>query len=551
MKIKKPIMYLIAIAIMGLLITSASSLPMQKTSSQEDEIKAEYLVVQRQPMLKTKNVGAPMHPLFSGVPITGGDYDEFHPSVAGSPAGGFYAMTEQTEDGSIYQIWLYGSSDGVVWDPILSTTTMNNAQFTDMDQNVYGTYGTSGASPDNSGQILILQGEIEDGWIWDFGSYNMNEFSNNHIACYTFEGPEGDPGTWNWGGISFTGYNGYGTNNIDGCPYIFYQSSSEGSGIIGWLTGAVSGCQNVGSTIDSATNIMYSVYDRYTGTEWELLIRKDNFGKWQYNSAGGYWTHAYMTSYHVNSTADLRYPSIAAYDNNVIVACQKGSDVVVFYSTNGFSSKTEVLVETSASYPEIVMAAQGKPVLTYIKDNVLYYRTSNDEGATWSDAEVVSDNQVNLNNRAANLDESSGNVYGVWEDTRGANIDAFFDIVYEYENTPPNTPTINGPTKVGKDVPQTYTFNTTDPDGDDVYYFVDWGDGTNTGWITQTTANHTWTKKGTYPVTCKAKDVYNAESGVATIQVKVPRSKSMNNLLYQIFARYPNVFPILRLILGY
>jgi len=53
----------------------------------------------------------------------------------------------------------------------------------------------------------------------------------------------------------------------------------------------------------------------------------------------------------------------------------------------------------------------------------------------------------------------------------------------ELPNDPPEKPTINGPTsaKTGED--HKYTFVTTDPDGDDVYYFVDWGDETNSSWL--------------------------------------------------------------------
>jgi len=474
MKIKRPILYLIAIAIVGLLITSASSLPIEKSSPQVDEIRAEYMVVKSQPLSKTKPIDNSMQPLFYGAQMTAGDYDEFHPSVAGSPAGGFYAMVEQTEDGYVWQPTIYGSADGVTWDPIL-TALYDNAEYTDMDQNTYGTYGTFGAPPDASGQIVVMQGEIEDGWVWDFAASNINGFSNNRIACYTFEGPEGDPGNWNWGGLTMTGYNGYTGTPISGCPFVFYQSDAEGSGIIGWLTGAVSDCEHVGSIIDPVKNILYSVYDRFTGTGYELLLRKDNFALWQWNSAGQYWAHAYMTSMHITDPggANLTYPSVAAYNNNVIVACQKGSDVIVYYSANGFSSKTEVAVQTSAYYPEVVFAAQGIAVLTYTKDNVLYFRTSDNYGATWSDEAVVSDNQINLNDRAANLDEFGGSIYGVWEDTRGDNIDAYFDMVYEFENNPPATPNLTGQHKLKKNVAYDFTFSTTDPDGDDVSYMVE------------------------------------------------------------------------------
>lgn len=536
---------MIAIAIVGLLITSASSLPITQTSSQEDEIGAEYLFIKSQPLSKSKLVDNSVKPLFYSVQMTGGDFDEFHPSVAGSPAGGYYAMVEATEDGYLWQPTLLGSADGITWEGIL-TALYDNSEYTDMDQNVYGTYGTFGAPPDDGGQIIIFQGEIEDGWVWQWSTYGFDDLINNRIACYTFEGPNGDPGTWNWGAATLTGYNNYNGANIVGCPFISYQTSSDGFATIGWLTGAVSGCEHTGSAMDLVKNILYSVYDRDTGTGWELLVRKDNFGVWQ--PSGESYRHAYMTSMHVTDpAANLTYPTVAAYDNKVIVACQKGTDVIAYYSSNGFTSKTEVLVETGAYYPEVVFAAKGKAFITYTKDNVLYYKSSDDGGASWSDAEIVSDNEVNLNDRAANLDEFGGSVYATWEDTRGANIDAYFDQIYQYVNNPPAIPTLAGETDLKKNKNYTYTFSTTDPDGDDVYYMVEWGDGTSTGWITETSATHKWAK-GSFEIRCKAKDDFNAESGYVTLAVKAPRARFST---FRFLDFFPNAFPLLRLILGY
>ncbi len=92
----------------------------------------------------------------------------------------------------------------------------------------------------------------------------------------------------------------------------------------------------------------------------------------------------------------------------------------------------------------------------------------------------------------------------------------------------PNTPTITGPAK-GKPGQQ-YMFNTTttDLDMDPIFYWIDWGDGSNTGWLGAfppgfvVHANHSWTKKGTYQVKVKAKDVFNAESPWATLDVNMP-----------------------------
>jgi hypothetical protein len=74
----------------------------------------------------------------------------------------------------------------------------------------------------------------------------------------------------------------------------------------------------------------------------------------------------------------------------------------------------------------------------------------------------------------------------------------------------PDPPT--GPTTGFTDVEYTYTGSTTDPDGDDIYYKFDWGDGTTSGWLgpftsgTEVEANHAWTYGDTYEVRLKAKD---------------------------------------------
>ena len=95
----------------------------------------------------------------------------------------------------------------------------------------------------------------------------------------------------------------------------------------------------------------------------------------------------------------------------------------------------------------------------------------------------------------------------------------------ESVNQPPNPPTITGPTQ-GK-VGTAYSFNITaiDPDGDEVYYFVNWADNTTSGWLgpftsgQQMTVSHTWDKKGMYLIKAKAKDVSELESNWSDLHV--------------------------------
>ncbi|KYK20180.1 hypothetical protein AYK24_04075 [Thermoplasmatales archaeon SG8-52-4] len=553
---RKNIMLATAIVVVGLMITSAaSSISIQQTDQKENEIVAHYLSVQSQPIAK-RLIDKSSKPLtFAGVAITGGDFDEFHPSVAGAPGGEFYAMAEYTEDDVVWHPMMYGSADGITWDPLVEYL-YDNSEYTDMDQNAYGTYGTFGAPPDANGQIVVLQGEIMDGWVWDFGSYGIDEFSHNTIDCITFEGPEGDPGEWNWGGLTMSGHNSYVSPEIDGCPYVFYQYSAAGGGIIGWLSGDVAGCENVGSAMDLVTNMHYAVYDRDTGAgNYDLLVRKDNFGVWQYNSAGDYWTHPMVTNLKITDAANLMHPSVAANNNNVVIACQKDADVIVYYSLNGFSSKTEVTVETGAAYPEVAIAADGAVIVTYVKEGTMYMKTSDDGGASWGSAEVVSDNQINSNDQSANLDTYQGNVIGVWEDIRGDNVDIYFDMIYAVPNDPPLQPSITGPNGGKKGQAYTFNFNSVDPNGDQVKYFIDWGDTNteSTALVTEGTnhpVQHTYAEDGTYTITAYAQDALGLNGDPSIKEFKVARSKSIDLSIFSFLENHPNLFPILRQLLG-
>jgi len=108
-------------------------------------------------------------------------------------------------------------------------------------------------------------------------------------------------------------------------------------------------------------------------------------------------------------------------------------------------------------------------------------------------------------------------------------------------NTPPNTPGITGNKKGNIGEEYQYTFNTTDIDQDDVYYYVNWSDNTTNQLIgpyhsgEEAILNHTWSEKGTYTLKVKARDIYGAESDYATLEIKMP--KAVNTIFYQLLLR--------------
>jgi hypothetical protein len=121
-------------------------------------------------------------------------------------------------------------------------------------------------------------------------------------------------------------------------------------------------------------------------------------------------------------------------------------------------------------------------------------------------------------------------------------------------NDPPSKPTIDGPPNGKKGIAYDYNFSAIDPDGDDIFYSVYWGDmwpewlgPYNSGEII--TLNHTWIEKAEYLICVTAKDVYDFKSDVTSLEVTIPKNKPFGynlNIFNWLFERFPNAFLILK-----
>jgi hypothetical protein len=112
---------------------------------------------------------------------------------------------------------------------------------------------------------------------------------------------------------------------------------------------------------------------------------------------------------------------------------------------------------------------------------------------------------------------------------------------------PPGTPTISGESHGRKGIPYLYKFLTTDSEGDDISYYIDWGDNTSTGWLgpyasgTQINVRHTWAVEGAYMIRAKAKDPTGLESAWATLPISMPvLSQESSELMFNQMPVYVN-----------
>ena len=101
-------------------------------------------------------------------------------------------------------------------------------------------------------------------------------------------------------------------------------------------------------------------------------------------------------------------------------------------------------------------------------------------------------------------------------------------------NQPPNKPSISGPSTGEPGRSYLYTASCTDDNEDQIYYWFDWGDGTNTGWVgpynsgQNASESHIWNAQGTYSVKVKTKDTNGAETVWSDpIPVSMPKNKIM------------------------
>jgi hypothetical protein len=153
--------------------------------------------------------------------------------------------------------------------------------------------------------------------------------------------------------------------------------------------------------------------------------------------------------------------------------------------------------------------------------------------------------------------------YGSWEDKYPIGVssrDPDWDFCFRTfsRNFPPNQPirpSGNRNIKIGEEYE--YMSLATDPEGDQISYLFDWGDGNNSDWIglynsgDVVTGKYAWTKNGTFEVKVKAKDEFNQESDWSdSIIVNLSKTKAIYSLLLKLLDNHPNLFPHLRRAMG-
>lgn len=120
-------------------------------------------------------------------------------------------------------------------------------------------------------------------------------------------------------------------------------------------------------------------------------------------------------------------------------------------------------------------------------------------------------------------------------------------------NNPPEKPIIRGNATGEPNEVLSFDISTTDPEDDDVYFYIDWGDNTTSDWLgpyaseESITVTHSWEEEGTFTVKVKAKDPDGAETDWTSLRVTMPKQRSMYQLFHEILNSLPFFHRIERL----
>lgn len=116
------------------------------------------------------------------------------------------------------------------------------------------------------------------------------------------------------------------------------------------------------------------------------------------------------------------------------------------------------------------------------------------------------------------------------------------------ENYPPADPVIDGPTSGKPGVTYEYNIYSSDPDGDDIGYIVDFGDGIVVDFDPipsgdLLTVEHSWSNRGNYEMKVKAVDINGLESNWSTLPISIPKGKII--MFFDLLSKFLELFKII------
>jgi hypothetical protein len=365
-----------------------------------------------------------------------------------------------------------------------------------------------------------------------------------------------------------------GDTALIGAPYVDFDHVDYGSAYVFMRTGTTWTQQakliasDGGWSDEFGNSVSISGDTALIGAHWDTTNEFHAGSAYVFTRTGTTWTEQQKLFASDGSLDDTFGVSVSLDGDTALIGAfgdddigdESGSAYIFIRSGTTWTLQQKVLASDGAPqhYFGVSVSLSGDTTLIGTYNNSVYVFTRT--GTTWTQQQklLASDNGDSFGH-SVSIDSDIALIGARYDDDLGPYSGSAYVFMRESENEPPNPPSITGPATGKIKVAINYNFTTTDPDGDEIYYFIDWGDQINSSWIGPylsgelITESHTWSKKGTYTIRAKAKDIYGNESDWKTFSVKMPCSYNIpfQQFWERLFERFPNVFPLLRHLMEY
>ncbi len=462
-----------------------------------------------------------------------GPGNQTHPAIGRLEGGIQMVAYRHQEDDFDQVIWTYSEDDGETFGVGRYLAGGSGADYPSIqhwaDSCFYGTMVPDENDAEGAALYLFKTTDpVEYGTYdlsrWDLSKGGFFNMVDSEIAC------DNSQNDHEFGIISLviSQYRCCGYPDVFDGPYIAYKDKSDPDLMHLNVYDDFMGCMHTDADIDAITEDSWAVYDWDDEGTIKLVYRKDNFNDLSHQGS------IYTVE---NAEGNIKNPVISAYDDSIVIVAetdeQGNNDIVCFYGNGSYANKLKrVDIAFSSSdeqYPDLRHVEHSVFICSFEKDGVLYKSLSYDNGRTWSEEASFSGEET-IVSEYKTADICDAGVRALFQ-VENENRDIAGEKIYSLR---PTSPIIRGSSEGKINVEHEFTFEATDPENENISYYVDWGDGSDVEFFgpfnsgQQAARSHSWSEKGEYVVRAKAQDSYKVESTWATFSVTLPVSHDPN-----------------------
>lgn len=232
-----------------------------------------------------------------------------------------------------------------------------------------------------------------------------------------------------------------------------------------------------------------------------------------------------------------------AVDNlelNRLYLCSRSHNI---FTSTDYGNNWSYLPVMSPEYPGRIIIDNQNHSIFYVFGLYGWYRYTN-FGGYYKEMSTEGINSAYMNFRRSALQDPL-------DASRFVTGDLFQGFLVFENNSQPFKPNITGPNSGKPSTEYDFTFNSTDPDGDDIRFIIEWGDNKSntTDFVasgTYKTVSHIWDAEDTYYITTRAEDSLGNIGPPTIKQITIPRNNAINNFFLRFLQNHPNLFPIIQ-----